>query len=132
MSRFIAFALFLLAGTTCCVSADAPMSLNERTSLQLTMQNHIQRSLVNGVYLYLDTGVGAVHRLRPSDAHPVILGLDEFYVLCSDFLDEAGEHVNVDFYIAKNTSGYVVFSAQIDNRELVMRLVEAGKAKRLN
>ena len=132
MSRLITFALLVLMGTTYCVSADTPMPLSERTSLQLTMQNHIQRSLVNGVYLHLDTQGGAVHKLQPSDAHPVILGLDEYYVLCSDFLDEAGKHVNVDFYVAKKTNGYVVFSSQVANRALIMRLVQSGKARRLN
>ena len=53
-----------------------------------------------------------------------------YYVLCFDFRDDSGKDVNVDFYLARKDTSYVVFHAAVDARKVVMRLMQDGKAVR--
>ena len=96
------------------------------------MQRHIDRSLVNGAYLHLNSDTGDVRRLHPVTAHPTILQMGNYFVLCFDFRDDGGKSVNVDFYMARKGQSYVVFHAAVENRALLGRIMKAGKAKRVD
>ncbi len=104
------------------------LSLSEKANLQAAMQRYIDRQMVEGVYLYLEPQSGEVRALHPVTAHPTILSMGPYYVLCFDFRDSRGKDVNVDFYLARKDTSYVVFHAAVDDRKLVMRLMQDGKA----
>ncbi len=129
LTRTMTLAAAALLGVS--AFASPSLSLSEKATLQAAMQTHIDRSLVDGVFLRLNEGTGEVESLRPAAAHPAILRMGKYFVLCSDFRSEAGETVNIDFFLApKGNGGYVVFSQQVENRALVERLMKSGLAER--
>jgi hypothetical protein len=103
----------------------------EKAALQAAMRQHIDRHLVDGAFLDVNLSTGAVRALRPATAHPMLLRLGEYFVLCTDFRDDNGKPVNVDFYLARRGKGYVVFRTDIDSRGPLERLMLAGKVERL-
>lgn len=107
------------------------LSLSEKTNLQAAMQQYIDGQMVDGVYLYLEGNSGEVRPLHPVTAHPMMFRLGEYFVLCSDFRDDQGEKVNIDFYLARNDASYVVFHTEIDDRKLLHRLMKDGKVTRV-
>ena len=106
--------------------------VGDKAALQAAMQQHIDRNLVDGTYLYLDEMSGKVQPLYPQKAHPVILRMGDYFILCSDFRDASNAAVNIDFYLARNGDKYVVFHKSMDNDKLVHRLISEGKAEPLN
>lgn len=96
------------------------------------MQRHIDSGMVNGNYLQLNETTGQVRELRPLAAHPIILRMGEYFVLCSDFRNRDGQNVNIDFYLAEKGRGYFVFDEMVEQRELVKRLMKAGKLERVD
>lgn len=121
---FLTFSMVAVAGNS--------ISPAEKVSLQAGMQRHIDRSLVDGTYLHLDPDTGNVVGLHPVTAHPMILRMGKFYVLCSDFKDDAGKDVNVDFYVARRGNGYVVFHSAVGQRDRLEKLMKAGKVEMLD
>ena len=117
------------------LAVSAPMSaralsLSDKAGLQAAMQQYIDRQSVDGVYLYLDTQAGEVHGLHAVTTHPMILHMGGHFVLCYDFRDEAGESVNIDFYVARKNNSFLVFEAIVNDRQLLKGMMEAGKVKR--
>ena len=108
-------------------ASEGSISLAEKASLQAAMQRHIDSVLVTGRYLHMDEDSGEVRALRPLAAHPVILRMGEYYVMCADFRGENGAEVNVDYYLARKGSSFVVFDEQVENRALVHKLMKSGK-----
>jgi hypothetical protein len=96
------------------------------------MQTYIDRRLVKGAYLSLDRSSGEVRELHPIAAHLVILKMGKYFILCSDFRDQKGQSVNIDFYLAPRGKRYVVFDALVDERSGLQRLMKAGKVSRVN
>lgn len=125
----VSLVLFLATSSPALAGAGA-VSLSEKASLQAAMQRHIENTLVKGRYLHLDGESGEIHALRPLAAHPEILQMGEYFVLCADFQAEDGSEVNIDFFLARKGQSFVVFDEQVENRELVLRLIKSGKAKR--
>lgn len=109
--------------------AEQPVTLGQKAALQAAMQHHIQRNLVNGVYLQVDFKSGAVRGLHPASVHPTILEMGKYFVLCSDFRDNGGKTVNVDFYLAPRGKGYSVFQTVIGDRGTLMKLMKMGRVK---
>ncbi len=103
------------------------LSLSEKANLQAAMQRYIDRQTVEGVYLYLESQSGEVRALHPVTAHPAILSMGPYYVLCFDFRDDRGKDVNVDFYLARKDTSYVVFHAAVDARTVLNRLIQDGQ-----
>ncbi len=103
------------------------LSLSEKANLQAAMQRYIDRQMVEGVYLYLESQSGEVRALHPVTAHPAILSMGPYYVLCFDFRDDRGKDVNVDFYLARKDTSYVVFHAAVDARTVLNRLIQGGQ-----
>ncbi|MBM3488286.1 MAG: hypothetical protein FJX67_16900 [Alphaproteobacteria bacterium] len=110
--------------------AATPVTMAEKTALQVTMQQHIDRALVDGRYRRLDLKTGAVQALHPVTAHPMILRMGDHFVLCADFRDGGGKAVNVDFYIARRGASFVVFQSVVDDRGALEKLMAAGKVAR--
>jgi hypothetical protein len=106
--------------------------MGERTMLQASMQRHIERNLVNGAYLHLKKETGVVQKLQPVTAHPMILKMGKYFILCSDFQDRNGRAVNIDFYMARRGNSFVVFEALVDDRKSLKRLMKAGKVSRIH
>jgi len=98
------------------------------TSLQATMQQHIDRHRVSGLYQSVDLKTGTLRKLAPGTPHPKIFTMGDTYVLCADMRDEAGKNINVDFFVARRESGFVVFQSEVDNREAFRALIKQGKA----
>jgi hypothetical protein len=117
-------AAFLLSAT----AAEAtPLTPAEQASLHTTMFQFIDRQLVADKFLDLDLDTGEVRALFPAKAHPMILRMDGGFVLCTDFRDAKGQSVNVDFYVARNGEGFVIYDSEVDNRGPLMTLMKAGK-----
>ena len=106
------------------------LSLSEKAGLQAAMQRYIDRQMVDGVFLYLNSESGEVRALHPVTAHSVIIRMGQHYVLCFDFRDDQGNDVNVDFYLARQDASYVVFHTTIDDRKLLKRLMRGGEVSR--
>ena len=117
-------ALIALLGTL--PSASWGLSLTEKANLQATMQRYIDQQTVDGVFIYLEARSGKVRTLHPVSAHTRILSVGQYYVLCFDFRDDKGQDVNVDFYLARKNTSYVVFHTGIDDREQLKRMMQAG------
>ena len=130
LARIVTLTVAALLGVS--AFASSPLSLSEKATLQAAMRLHIDRSLVDGVFLSLNEGTGEVESLRPAAAHPVILKMGKYFVLCSDFRSESGETVNVDFYLAPKGNGYVVFDQKVEDRALIERLMKSGLAERVD
>ena len=103
-----------------------------KATLQVTMQQHIDRHLVNGAYLHLDETSGEVVQLYPVSPHPVIMRMGNYFVLCADFRNDQGKTVNVDFYMARSDRRYVVFHTKVDQREVLNRWLKTGQVTRLD
>ena len=126
----ISLLLALVLGST--VAANAKRGTHVKDSLQIAMQQHIDRSLVNGAYLHFDPTTGDVSKLYPVSPHPTIMRMGKFFVLCADFRDDKGVPVNVDFYVAQAERRYVVFYKAVAQRNMLKRLMKAGKIERLD
>ena len=109
--------------------ADDRVPTAQKASLQVAMQQHIDRSVVNGKFLHLDTKTGQVEPLHPVTAHPMIMLMGEHCVLCADFRDRNGKPVNIDFYMARRGQSYIVFHTAVAERAILERLMESGRVK---
>ena len=109
----------------------AKLSLTEKVLLQSAMQQHVERSTVDGAFLHLNADSGEVRALQQEESHPMIIRMGKYFVLCASFRDEKGEHVNVDFYLAPQDKAYVVFQSLVEDREILLRLMKKGVASRV-
>ncbi len=107
----------------------AAMGTADKARLQAAMQQHIERSLVNGAILHLDTDTGEVRALYPTQAHPMIISLGENFVLCADLRDKAGNTMPLDLYMAQSGRSYKVFHSEINNRVPLKKFIKKGLAK---
>ena len=117
-SLAIAALFFALSLANPAPGAATYVSLSDKASLQATMQRHIDSGTVDGKYLRLNETTGQVHMLNALSAHPVILRMGEYFVLCSDFERRDGGKVNIDFYLAWKDRGYF-FDELMDKRGLI-------------
>ena len=101
----------------------------DRAALHAAMVQHIDRQTIDGLYLKMNVGEGRVTAYSPAKSHPMVLEMGEHYVMCTDFRDEAGKSVPVDFYVARRGKDFTIFETVIGNRGPLEKLVQAGKAK---
>lgn len=99
--------------------------------LQLTMQRHVDQSLIGGAIQRRDLETGEIIRYYPIDTHSMVLAMGEDYVLCLDLTKENGSSVPVDFYITEASDGFRVYQTEIDNRKALEDLVRAGRVERI-
>lgn len=129
--RIAIFFVFFLFGVTLAGTMSRAMTLQEKTEIQAAMQRHVDNSLVDGVVLYLDPESRQVQALYPVTAHPMILMMDTYFVLCFDFRDDKGAAIPVDYYMAKDGDRYVVFHSAINDRALLHQLMDDGRVERV-
>lgn len=130
MSRLFGVALAVCLSLGCAGSAFAErITVADRAGLQAAMTQHIDRLLVAGVYLQLKVAEGTVRPLVPAKTHSRILQMGPYFVLCTDFRDQQGHPVNVDFYVAREGQNFVVFQTEIGNRGPLQSLMRAGQAR---
>lgn len=103
-------------------------STSKKAVLQATMQRHLDEQLVDGAVIDIDLVTGGVRKLYPTKAHPMILMIGDYYILCSDLTDLEGNKSLVDYYIAREDEEFIVFRTEIDNRAPLRKLVKAGVA----
>lgn len=126
-------AAFAVAFSLCLAAGQAyATGIGDKAALQAAMQRYIDRHLVDGTYLYMDEKAGEVRALYPQKAHPLILRMGKYFILCSDFRDADNKAVNVDFYMARNGNDFVVFHRSMDDDALIHRLMGEGKAEMMN
>lgn len=101
----------------------------ERAALHATMLQHIDRQVTNGIYLHMNLKSGAVEQFAPAKAHPMMFSFGDHFVLCTDFKDAEGKSAMVDFYVVKRGKSFAIFQTEINNREPLMKLMEAGKVQ---
>jgi len=109
-------ALVFAVGINAAVAATGKISIADKANLQATMQRHISERLVDGAFFHLEKETGKVRKLYAVAAHPTILLVGKFFVLCADFRDRNGKTANIDFYIARDSNRYVIFKAVVDDR----------------
>lgn len=128
-----AFIWLFAACSTAAMAAEtkAKLSTETRVQLQSALRMHIDKTAVGGNYPNLDFKSGKVRMLHPAAAHPMILRMGDFYVLCVDFRDDAGASVNVDFYMARKDKGFSTFQVEVANRAALDTLVKTGAAMML-
>lgn len=124
--KCLLFGLILAVSLAAVASPGQSARVGEKAALQAAMQQHIDRNLVEGAFLHLEVETGQIRRLYPLRAHPMILRMGDYFVLCSDFKDKAGKSVNVDFYMARDDDAYVVFHAAFDDRGTLERWLSEG------
>lgn len=122
---FVAYGLVAGIG----LPAAAQTSADVRTQLQAAMQQHIERTLIDGAYPKIDLATGQTNMLYPAIAHTMVLRLGAYYVLCVDFRDTSGKPVMADFYLAPGQKGFQVFQVEFGNRSGLEALVKAGTAR---
>lgn len=103
----------------------------DKARLQAAMQQHIERSLVDGAILHLDTDTGEVKALYPTQAHPMVIAMGDNFVLCADLRDKAGNTMPLDLYMAPSGRSYKVFHSEINNRVPLTKFIKKGLAKPL-
>ncbi len=100
----------------------------DRTALHVTMTQFIDRQVIDGMYIKIDLASGNIERFSPAKSHPMVVKMGENFVLCTDFKNELGEASNVDFYVTRRGKSFAIFQTEINNRQPLMKLMEAGKA----
>ena len=103
------------------------VSMDDKVALQAVMASYIESHLVDGIIPHVLLDKGEVVSLVPTKAHPMILTMGDDYVLCTDFRAEDGTFVNVDFYVARAETGFVIYQTEIGNRAPLEKMMEAGK-----
>lgn len=126
--RFIVLFLGLLSFTSVGVAAKGTL---DKARLQAAMQQHIERNLVEGAILHLNTETGVVRQLYPTQAHPMVIVMGDYFVLCTDLRDKAGTAMPLDLYMAPRGRSFTVFHSEIGNRTPLMKLMKKGIAKPL-
>lgn len=103
----------------------------DKARLQAAMQQHIERNLVNGAILHLDTVTGEVRSLYPTKAHPMVIEMGDYFILCADLRDKAGKAIPLDLYMAPRGRSFTVFHTEINNRVPLNKFMKKGLAKPL-
>ncbi len=124
--RAIIIAVCLIAAASSGARAQGAV---DKARLQAAMQQHIERHTINGAMLHFDSESGAVKPLYPTQAHPMVIAMGEYFVLCADLRDRAGNAMPLDLYMARKGRSYVVFHSEINNRDPLRKLMKKGLAK---
>ncbi len=103
------------------------VSLSEMAELQATMQQHVDRKTIDGAYLVFDSQRTEVRELYPVTGHPMVLQFDDHFVLCFDFVDAKSKKVEIDYYLAREGSGFFVFHEEVGNRGILAAMMSEGR-----
>lgn len=103
----------------------------DKARLQAAMQQHIERNLVDGAILHLNVETGKVRSLYPTKAHPMVIEMGDYYILCADLRDKNGTTMPLDLYMAQSGRSFTVFHTEINNRAPLSLFMKKGLAKPL-
>ncbi len=126
-----ALAMLLAAFAPRHVLAGETLPTQDRVALQSAMAQYIDQHLVGDSFLHVNTKTGEVQKLYPSTQHPMIVQMGTVIVLCADLRTASGGLVNADFYATREGKQYVIFQAEIGNREPLQALLMKGLASML-
>lgn len=130
-SLLLAASLFI--ATLAPAAASMPeLSEGQIASLQAAMQSHIDAASVDGALLEVNTKDGHLRQLYPAKAHPMIMAVGSYFVLCSDFRTSTGENENVNFYVAKDGDRYIVFATTFGHDEHLTKMMDMDMAETAN
>lgn len=121
-----ALSVAIALGASKVALASSEDRISVRTELQVAMQRHVDRNLIEGVLMHVDLETGSLIELFPTAAHPMIMASNDYFVVCADLVDAEGKQYDVDFYMASSPRGYKVLRTEIDNRTELRELVSAG------
>ena len=126
---------FLIAASSALLLASTPLTADTTTDdmiqMQFSMQQFIEERSVEGAIVNLDLSSGLSEKLYAIESHPMVIELQDSYVLCSDLAKEDGSTVPIDVYIYRNGDAFEVIRFEVNNREPLERLMSLGFAKRL-
>lgn len=108
------------------VSAAVKIPHAEQIQLQVTMKKAINARTVDGKFNYFDAETDSVVSLYPAKSHSMILKMGESYILCSDFRNESGKKVSIDFYVVRKDDSFAVIDTVIGNRDSIRRMMKKG------
>lgn len=134
MFKRIGLAVALSTGLfmSCALANASQISVEKKIELQASMLQHINTMTIDGIIPHVSLDDGSVVDLVPTKAHPMILSFGNKYVMCTDFRDQEGKFVNVDFYLTRNGDRYTVFQTEINNRDPLKKLMKEGKVSMLD
>jgi hypothetical protein len=120
----------IMAVLVCCtilapVSSVAGVPMRER--LHSTVVAHVDANSVDGKYMYFDIKVGKVVGLLLANVRARILPLGQFFVVSTDFTDEMGNNVEIDFLTALTTKGFRVFQTQVSETKAFSGIARADR-----
>ena len=107
------------------VSTQKPAVAESRAAARASMEQFVKGQMANGTYYFYDAVEQRLLALRFRDIHGDVRVDDKFHVSCSDFRDQFGRTVDIDFLaLAKGASFTTVQGVihSIDGKERPYRL----------
>lgn len=126
MQRFILAGIAVVVLFSSVADTRAKVTTSEKILLQATMQQSIAQQLIDGKFYFFNRKIGKIQSLFPAKPHPLILSIGDQFIVCADFRDPAGKSVNVDFFVARQGNGFVIFDTVIDDHDSITRMMETG------
>lgn len=129
---------FLAASALCTTLLAMPtayagtLSDTDLMALQVTMQSHIDASLVDGAMLYMDPETGNVMHYYPTKAHPKVMSLGDNFVMCAEVVDDMNKASMANFYITRSGAHFVVFQTTVGTDPTLQKLMKDGRATMAN
>lgn len=108
------------------------ISDSELVSLQVTMQSHIDATLVEGAMLSMDAASGNVMHYYPTKAHPKVMTMGDNFIMCAEMVDENGNNSMANFYIARAGAKFMVFQTTVGSDPILEKLMKDGRVAMAN
>jgi len=83
-----------------------------RQDIQTSMKNFIRSETIDGTFYLYDPVEGKLLRLKFDKLHEGIVRKADFYVSCSDFVDQNGRKVDVDMLV-RDSAGKLITTQAI-------------------
>ena len=106
-------------------AAAAEIPPETQVQLQAIMQEYVDQISIDGAYTYIDHNSEELKTVYAANVHPMVLPFGKDYFVCSEMVDENGNHITADFLVREFDDGFRVIQMIVDDRPLV----EAAMAK---
>lgn len=136
LNRIIIAAAFVIA--TASLAAEPHMSTQKlaakgsRDAARASMEQFVKGQMANGTYYFYDAVEQRLLALRFRDIHGDVRVDDKFHVSCSDFRDQFGRTVDIDFLALPKGSSFTTVQGvihSIDGKERPYSLTLEKAAK---
>jgi hypothetical protein len=84
-----------------------------RDAARASMQTFVKDQMSNGTYYFYDAVENRLLALRFKDIHGDVRVQDHFHVSCSDFRDQFGRTVDIDFLAISKSSSFTTVQGVI-------------------